>query len=145
MYDMTMKLKDQMKEKSSTDLYDMRMKHLRAMSNSRLPKDFMAEFTGNHFLHDGYDHDEVNFQIFHRTAGELLAEAKPNYSERRLATQAHPYTIFLLWEIDVEKKNDDIIWNLFVEAFGDKSRFFNVCLTEIERTEMLILDLRSKI
>ena len=38
----------------------------------------------------------------------------------------------------MEDANDDEITALFVEAFGDRERFFNVCLKEIEKAEDII-------
>ena len=38
----------------------------------------------------------------------------------------------------MEDANDDEITALFVEAFGDQERFFNVCLKELEKAEDII-------
>lgn len=52
--------------------------------------------------------------------------------------QAIPLAIFLLFEKDVEEAQDDRVTALFVEAFGDRQTFFNVCMTEIEKAELII-------
>ena len=52
--------------------------------------------------------------------------------------QAIPLAIFLLLEKDVEEAQDDRVTALFVEACGDRQTFFNVCVTEIEKAELII-------
>ena len=52
--------------------------------------------------------------------------------------QAIPFAIFLLIEEDVEEAEDDHIKAMFVEAFGDRQKFFNVCVKEIEKGETII-------
>ena len=115
-----------------------------AMVSKKLPQDYMALFTGNHFLHDGYEKDEVNFQVAHKTACELISESKPNYGDRRLAAMAIPYTMFLLIERDVKATDDNLIDGLFVEVFGDKDKFFEVCIKEMDRADAIISILRTK-
>ena len=44
----------------------------------------------------------------------------------------------MLIKQDVEDANDEDVTALFVEAFGDKEKFFNVCLKEIEKAEAII-------
>ena len=46
--------------------------------------------------------------------------------------------IFLLLEKDVEEAQDDRVTALFVEAFGDRQTFFNVCVSEIEKAEVIL-------
>ena len=74
----------------------------------------------------------------HRDACDLLAEVRPDYGDRRLGSQAIPFAIFLLIEKDVEKANDEETKALFVEAFGDREAFFNVCVKELEKAEAII-------
>jgi hypothetical protein len=109
-----------------------------AMAMKKLPRDFMTRFTGNHFLHDGYDKDEVGFQRAHKTACELVAETKSNYGDRRLAAMALPYTMFLLIEADVKAADDNLIDGLFVEVFGDKDLFYAACIKELDRSDDII-------
>ena len=45
--------------------------------------------------------------------------------------------MFLLIEQDVDEANEEQK-ELFVEAFGDKEKFFNVCVNEIEKAEEII-------
>jgi hypothetical protein len=52
--------------------------------------------------------------------------------------QAIPLAIFLLLEKDVEELGDEQATALFVEAFGDRQAFFNVCITELEKSEVII-------
>ena len=44
----------------------------------------------------------------------------------------------MLIKEDVEAANDEEISALYVEAFGDNEKFFNVCLKEIEKAEVII-------
>ena len=74
----------------------------------------------------------------HKTACDLLAEARPDYGDRRLGSQAIPLAIFLLIEEDVEETDDEAVKALFVEAFGDRQTFFNVCVKELEKSEAII-------
>ena len=103
-----------------------------------LPRDYMASFAGKHFTYNTLNEEEVNFITSHRNAFELVSEFRPNYSDRRLKSQAIPFAIFLLVELDVRESNDEEIFALFVEVFGDKTQFFNVCLKEIEKAEIII-------
>ena len=114
------------------------------MVSKKLPRDYMALFTGNHFLHDGYDKGKVTFQSAHKTSCELVSEAKPQYGDRRLAAMALPYTMFLLLERDVISADDNLIHGLFVEVFSDKDRFFEVCVNEMDRSDAVISVLRAK-
>jgi hypothetical protein len=52
--------------------------------------------------------------------------------------QAIPLAVFLLLENDVEETGDEQATALFVEAFGDRQTFFNVCITELEKAELII-------
>ena len=38
----------------------------------------------------------------------------------------------------MEEAQDDRVTALFVEACGDRQTFFNVCVTEIEKAELII-------
>ena len=42
--------------------------------------------------------------------------------------QAIPYAIFLLIEDDVRETENEHLEALFVEAFGDRQSFFNICI-----------------
>ena len=76
----------------------------------------------------------------HRDACDLLAEVRPEYGDRRLGSQAIPYAIFQLIEKDVEEENNEEAKALFVEGFGDREAFFNVCVNELEKAEAIIDD-----
>ena len=52
--------------------------------------------------------------------------------------QAIPLAIFLLLEKDVEENGDDQATALFVEVFGDRQHFFNLCIRELEKAELII-------
>ena len=142
LFDMMSKLKDNMKGKSATEIYDMRIKHLQAMAKRNLPRDFIAEFTGEHFTHEGYDKEETSFQRCHKTGCDLISEQMPELSDRRLSTYSLPYTAYLLVEEHLEKYDDETLTGLHVEAYGDKTTFFNVCLEEIEKSNIIIEQLR---
>ena len=114
------------------------MLHQKAMSKMTLPRDYIAAFTGEHFTYNSIEDDEVNFISAHRNSFELLSEVRPNYSDRRLKSAALPYTMFLLLESDVRNRKDEEITSLFVEAFGDQTSFFNVCVRELEKAETII-------
>ena len=62
----------------------------------------------------------------------------PDYGDRRLGSQAIPLAIFLLIEEDVEETDDEAVKALFVEAFGDRQTFFNVCVKELKKSEAII-------
>lgn len=143
LFDMLNKAKDSMKDRNVVDIYDMGMKHLEAMNKRSLPRDYIAEFTGNHFMHDGYDNEETNFQRCHRKAVDLIGQKKPSYQPRRLSSCALPFTSYLLLECDIEKKNDDLLRELFVDVFGDHSSFFDECINEIEKAEVIINQLNK--
>ena len=68
----------------------------------------------------------------------MISEVGPHYGDRRLSSQAIPLAIFLLIEEDVQESNDDHIKALFVESFGDREKFFNVCIAELEKAEEII-------
>ena len=55
-----------------------------------------------------------------------------------LSLQAIPLAIFLLIEEDVEEIEDEHLKALFVEAFGDREHFFNICIKELEKSEAII-------
>ena len=46
--------------------------------------------------------------------------------------------MFLLIEQDVEEMDDEELTALFVEVFGDREKFFNVCIRELEKAEAII-------
>ena len=52
--------------------------------------------------------------------------------------QAIPLAIFLMIEEDVEETEDEALKALFVEAFGDRQKFFNICIQELEKSEVII-------
>ena len=52
--------------------------------------------------------------------------------------QAIPYAIFLLIEDDVRETENEHLEALFVEAFGDRQSFFNICIKELEKAESII-------
>ena len=54
--------------------YDARQVHLRALAKMRLPRDYMAEFTGKHFTYSSVSEREVSFIVAHKTACDLLSE-----------------------------------------------------------------------
>ena len=58
------------------ELYNMKVKHLAAMASNRLPRVYMAFFTG-HFVFDGFGEMKTDFQKMHKTDCELVAEVKP--------------------------------------------------------------------
>ena len=39
---------------------------------------------------------------------------------------------------DEDESNDDDVKALFVEAFGDRQTFFNICVKELEKSEEII-------
>ena len=82
--------------------------------------------------------DDVLFIRAHKTSCDLLSEVRPHYGDRPLASQAIPFAIFLLIEDDVQEANDDHAKALFVEAFGDRETFFNVCIKELEKAETIL-------
>ena len=96
---------------------------------------------GAHFTHSSLEDKDVPFVTAHKSACDLLSEIRPNYGDRRLGSQAIPLTIFLLIERDVEEANDERTTALFVEAFGDRETFFNVCVKELEKAELIIENL----
>ena len=95
---------------------------------------------GEHFTHSSLDEDDVGFVTAHRDACDLLAEVRPDYGDRRLGSQAIPFAIFQLIEKDVEEANNEEAKALFVEGFGDREAFFNVCVNELEKAEAIIDD-----
>ena len=95
-------------------------------------------YVGKHFTHESLEEEDVGFVTAHESACDLLSEIRPNYGDRRLGSQAIPYTIFLLIEKDVEEANDERATALFVEGFGDRETFFNVCVKELEKAELII-------
>ena len=46
--------------------------------------------------------------------------------------------MFLLIEDDVEDTNDATANALFVEAFGDWQKFFNICLEELDKGDEVV-------
>lgn len=68
----------------------------------------------------------------------MLSEVRPHYGDRRLGSQAIPLAIFLLIEDDVEDTNDATANALFVEAFGDRQKFFNICLEELDKGDEVV-------
>ena len=46
--------------------------------------------------------------------------------------------MFLLIEQDVEEMDDEELTALFVEVFGDREKFFNMCIRELEKAEAII-------
>ena len=96
---------------------------------------------GKYFTHNSLEDEDVLFINAHRTACELLAEVRPGYGDRRLGSQvsvvyktnnvqAIPLAIFLMIEEDVEETEDEALKALFVEAFGDRQKFFNICIQD---------------
>ena len=59
-------------------------------------------------------------------------------SHLMMSLQAIPLAIFLLIEEDVEEMEDEHLKALFVEAFGDREHFFNICIQELEKSESII-------
>ena len=68
----------------------------------------------------------------------MLSEVRPHYGDRRLGSKAIPLAIFLLIEDDVEDTNDATANALFVEAFGDRQKFFNICLEELDKGDEVV-------
>ena len=121
-----------------SERYDARRIHLKAMSQMTLPRDYMAAFTGKHFTYESVNEEVISFVHAHKVACDLLSEVRPGYGDRRLGSQAIPLAVYLLIEKDVEENDSEDIKALFVEAFGDKERFFNVCVRELEKAEIII-------
>ena len=112
------------------------------MAQRNLPRDFMAEFSGELFTHEGFESEETTFQRCPKTACELISEQKPEYSDRRLSTVSLPFTMYLGMEKVLEKRNEDTLRSLFVEVYGDRTHFLNNCMEEIEKAEIIVNQLR---
>jgi hypothetical protein len=80
-------LRDASAGMSHSERYDARQVHLRALAQMKLPRDYMAEFTGKHFTYNSVGDREVSFILAHKTASDLLSEVYPGYSDRRLGSQ----------------------------------------------------------
>ena len=80
-------LRDASAGMSHLERYDARQVHLRALAQMKLPRDYMAEFTGKHFTYNSVGDREVSFILAHKTGSDLLSEVYPGYSDRRLGSQ----------------------------------------------------------
>ena len=70
--------------------------------------------------------------------GLRLVLSKKQISFLIMYVQAIPLAIFLMIEEDVEETEDEALKALFVEAFGDRQKFFNICIQELEKSELII-------
>ena len=84
---MMMNLREASSNMSQSERYDARRLHLKEMASMNLPRDYMAQFMGKHFTFETVNDEEVSVVIAHKVACNLLGEIRPEYSDRRLASQ----------------------------------------------------------
>ena len=92
--------------------------HVNSMSNTDMPRDFLASMCKHFFRMDGEKFS--TFQKLQTEACLLLEQRRPHWGKRKAISNSQFLSMFYLLEKEVIDSQDEVAQKLFVEIFNSR-------------------------
>ena len=121
-------------EEMETNMESM-FEHVNSMSNTDMPRDFLASLSKHFFRQDGEKY--TVFQQFQTEACLVLENRRPHWRKRKAKSSSQFISMFYLLEKEVNESNDDIAKQLFVEIFNSRESYIESVMLEFDDTDKI--------
>merc|ERR1711954_468457 len=106
-----------------------------------MPRDYMAGLTQYFFPEDGKL--KCPFLEFQMESVAVISARLPHWPNRKVIGNSLYQTVFSMIQDTVEKSNDDIAKELFVEAFHSREKFIEVLLDNLEKVDRVEQEMKD--
>ena len=104
-------------EEMETNMESM-FEHVNSMSNTDMPRDFLASLSKHFFRVDGEKFS--TYQKLQTEACLVLEQRRPHWRKRKAKSSSQFLTMFYLLEKEVIESEDEVAQKLFVEIFNSR-------------------------
>ena len=114
--------------------------HCNEMTNVNMPRDFLAKLTQYFFRVGG---DLSFFQEAQREASEIMSTRRPHWRKRKAKSASLFLSIFFLIEKEVSDSSDNIVKELFVEAFSSRDEYIDLVMKALDRVDEIEAEMKE--
>ena len=105
-----------------------------------MPRDFLAKLTQYFFRVGG---DLSFFQEAQREASEIMSTRRPHWRKRKAKSASLFLSIFFLIEKEVSDSSDNIVKELFVEAFSSRDEYIDLVMIALDRVDEIEAEMKE--